>query len=102
MDSSRLRSRATQEEERAGHGGSHRTGPYERYQNITKTEETHFLMCTFRGKYTKTPSWRGFKRTGKPLRKVKGKRERLLTHPGASGEKRRKKRGEIIPLDLMD
>lgn len=59
-------------------------------------------MCTLRGKYSKTPSWRDLKRTGKPPRKVKEKRERLLTHPGASGEKRRKKRGEIIPLDLMD
>lgn len=36
MDSSRPRSRATPEEERAGHGGRHRTGPDERYQNITK------------------------------------------------------------------
>lgn len=39
MDSSRLRSRATQEEERAGHGGSHRTGPDERDQNITKKKK---------------------------------------------------------------
>lgn len=55
-------------------------------------------MRTCRGKPTKSPSWRGLRRTGK----VKGKRQRLLTHPGASGEERRKKRGELIPLDLMD
>lgn len=91
MDSSRPRSRATQEEERAGYGGA--------TAQARMIEIKHFLQRERAGE--------ALRRTGGETHRGSGGNTgtRLLTHPGSSREKRREKggeEGEIILLDLMD
>lgn len=104
----------SEEQSKAGGGegwiwGSHRTGPYDRDKKKKKEERKqnkNTFKCTHSGENTSRD------RTGEALRGRSNNREseaegglRLLTHPGASGEKQPEKGGEegdIIPLDLMD
>lgn len=87
----------------AGHGGSRRAGPDERHPEITEKEKNtlfhvHIPREVYKEPELERPSCGG-RSTGDREGRGGG---RLLTHPGASGEKRRRRRGDIIPLDLMD